>query len=239
MPKMTREGGTPSSASIEVKRDSEESGKVTGTGWDKVAAKKKLADERSTSGFSTIMLRDGESARIQFLDDDPYCFNGHQSKALFGNWYVKVCQLERKKYCMMCEKGLKTIWFAAFRVLDFRGDWDKEKECFKGGEPVERVLQIKNPTAIQLKGMKERYGKRLTELVLDYTRTGAGATDTKYNFERAVDEKTEIMVKPKVWKTKMQPLREIMLPPSDNALVASGFTETTVSSSDDEERLPF
>lgn len=220
MPKIN----APSPREKETSKEERETNPALGTGWGKVAAKKAQNEEAAKGNYNSIYLRDGESAVLQFLDDEPFCFEGHKSKR--WNWAIKMCQLVKQKHCLMCDADIKPQWQAAWRVLDYRGTWEKGKTKgegkFKNDKPVERVLIVSNTVANQIHGLKDRYGKELTQLVLEMSRTGSSAKDTSYNFERAVDRDDSIR-KPIAHKTELAHLRELIKPPSDNELIALGI----------------
>ena len=217
--------------SDEVRKPSTEGKKagVTGGGWGAVAAKKQANDNAPRNSYFAMRLKDKESAVVQFLDDEPFCFEGHDHARF--KWNIRACQLTKQKHCLMCDAGIKLVWKAAFRVLDFRGTWDKDKKKFMYDKPAERVLFASNTMALQIKGLKDKYGKELTELVLEITRSGSGAKDTTYNFERAFG-KDDTLRKPIPHKPILKPLREAIFPPSDNELIALGISGGKMDDSD-------
>jgi len=199
--------------------------KTTGSGWAAVANKKTQNEEAmSNDGLQNFYLFDGESAVVQFLDEEPYCFDAHQIKTAKGKWVTKTCQLTTQKYCLMCEAGSKQTWRAAFRVLDYRGKWDKDKKKFVGGDPIEKLWVCSNTVALQIKSQIDKRGKALTELVFEITRSGAGAKDTSYNFAPAFDEETEKKMLPIDWESSSEPLSVLCKPPTDKELSALGFS---------------
>lgn len=206
--------------------------KSTGSGWGAVAAKKREADvnkeriDAERNKLREVKIKDGETAVIQFLDDEPLCMDGHNIKDGRGYWKFVPCQLGAQKHCLMCSDGIKTGWKAAFRCLDFRGEWVKDKRTGKGdfandGKPVEKVYMASATVAQQINSLVERKGKALSEMVLEVTRTGSGAKDTAYAFDIARDD-DDRKIKPIAWKSKHD-LEEELAPMTDDELEAMGF----------------
>lgn len=216
MPKISDEKSKASGVTVGGKKFS---------GWDAVVAKKEENDE-AREGLGDIIydfyLKDGESAIIQFLDDEPYCFDAHQVKNKKGKFETKVCQLVSQKYCGMCDAKVKITWKAAFKVLDFRGKWSKEKEGFLYDKPVEKRYLVSNTVAIQLRGLIERKKKKLSEMVLEVSRTGSSATDTSYSFEIALD-KDDNKIKTVAWTSEYPAIEKLCVPPTDAELEKIGF----------------
>lgn len=202
--------------------------KSTGSGWGAVAAKKKEGDaskaqqELNANKLREVKIKDGETAVIQFLDDEPYCMDGHNVKDARGYWGFQPCQLAVQKHCLMCSDNIRLGWKAAFKVLDYRGAWDKDKKDFKhDGTPVEKIWMVSATVAQQINSQVERRGKPLTQLMFEVTRTGSGAKDTSYNFEPAVDE-DDVRMKPIKHRSKHE-IADQLEPLDDDALESMGF----------------
>lgn len=201
-------------------------------GWADVASKKKENDEREDKPrVNKLIISDGETVTVQFLSNSPFCFNAHQVKNKYGKWEVVACQLDSQKHCLMCDAGIKVVWKAAFKVLDYRGQWDKDKKKYKSGsDPVEKIWFVSNSLALQIRAMMEKIKTgELVDAVFEVTRTGAGKNDTSYNIAFAFDEVTDKRLKPKEYTEAYPPLAELCTPPTDGELVARGF-----ESSDDD-----
>ena len=54
-----------------------------------------------------FFLKDGETAVVQFLQDEPYCYDAHNVRDKKGNWKVIPCGLNTKKHCVLCSDGVK------------------------------------------------------------------------------------------------------------------------------------
>ena len=198
-------------------------------GWSAVAQRQaEVAEnrEKSENAVRDFWLKPGETAIIQFLQDEPYCYNAHSVKDKRGNWTTIPCQLDTSRHCVLCSEGSKQIWRAAFKLLDYRGSWDSEKKKFKHDKPVEKIWRVGTTIAQQLKQITDKKGKELTELVLEVTRTGEGK-DATYNFEMAFDDDDRRM-RPKDWEEMLPSAEEICQPPTDDELDEMG-----VSVSDD------
>lgn len=196
------------------------------SGWAAVHAKQKEFEERSDASNDSprdFWLKSGEMAIIQILDDEPYTFDGHSVRNKQGKFRFEPCQKAKQKYCLMCRDGLKQGWKAAFKVLDFRGDWDKDKKKFKWNKPVEKIWVVNMTILGQLATLKERRKRELTELVLEVSRTGKGKNDTAYNFEKAFDPTTEEPMKPVKHKMEFPATSECVSPKEDAELVDIGF----------------
>lgn len=196
------------------------------SGWDSIAKRSAEAAKRREEAESRIRefwLADGEEANVQFLDDEPYCFDGHQIKDGRGNWKFVPCQLTSQKHCLMCREGIKVSWKAAFKILDYRGNWDSKKKEFKHDEPVEKLWVVGPTLAQQLKSQIDKRKKPLTAVVLNITRSGSGAKDTTYNIEQAFDE-DDVRLKPISHKTQYPAVEDLCKPMSDEELDDLGFS---------------
>lgn len=193
---------------------------VRANGWGAVARRQtELAEIREKSGSQVrdFYIKSGESAVIQFLQDEPYCFDAHQVQDAKGNWQTIPCQLNTGKHCVLCSKGVKQTWKAAFKILDYRGTWNKEKGCFNNDEPIVKIWKVGSTVAQQLKNLIDKKKKDLTEMVIEVSKSGSG-TDTTYNFEIAFDEKTERRMEPISFKDETPSCEELCAPPTDSEL---------------------
>lgn len=208
-------------------------------GWAEYARirKEKEAKEKQREEMGeriwNFWLRPGESAVIQFLHDDPYIFDAHSIQVRRGGekrWQTEPCQLLSQRYCVMCKDGSKAVSKAGFKILDYRGNWDKDKEDFDN-KPVERLWIVSMTVLGQIAAKKEKSGKDLTELVLEVSRTGAGKNDTAYSFETALDE-DDRKLKPIEWDSETADIDELLQPKTDDDLMDLGYE---VPSDDDED----
>jgi hypothetical protein len=194
------------------------------SGWAEIARRKALAEEEEKERENRVpkfIINDGETAGVQFLSDEPYCFDSHEmrvrpnggGKAYFDTF---PCQLVNKRVCVLCDANVKTSFKAAFKVLDHRGSWDKDKKKFKYDAPVEKLWIVSKKLAFQIEQQFQRRGS-LVNFVFDISRSGA-RTDTTYNIEIAVDEKGN-RVKPVKHKEKYMTAEESCQPQDSAAYV--------------------
>lgn len=204
--------------------DEEEPSKRKTQGWGAVArrqsevAARQAANENSVRDF---WLQSDETAIIQFLQDEPYCYDAHSVKDKRGNWAVVPCQLNTGKHCVLCSEGVKQTWRAALKLLDYRGSWDKDRKQFKYDKPVEKIWRIGSTLANQLKQIVDKKGLPLTEMVLEVTRSGSGK-DSSYNFEPAFDDDDRKM-KPMKWDEETPSAEELCQPPTEDEIDAAGY----------------
>ena len=209
------------------RRISEETSERSTSGWGAVARRQaEIAERRSEmeNQVKEFYLKDGESATIQFLHDEPYCYDAHSVRDKNGRFSVVPCQLNTQRRCEMCSRGIKQTWRAAFKILDYRGSWDKDKKKFTYDKPVEKIWKVGATIANQLKSIHDRRGKELTEMVLEVTRSGSN-TDTTYNFEPAFDD-DDRKRSPIPWKEATPPVETLCQPPTDDEIDASGYSDS-------------
>lgn len=214
------------------------SSKETG-GWAKLrqkAEERELAKDVLNSKIPNFRIKAGEFAFIQFTHDEPMVVETHQTKNKYGRYETQVCQKETGKHCVMCDKGMGTSTKAAFKVLDFRGRWDKDQEDFSWDEPLERLLWASQSLAIQIHDYAERKGVALSEAVIEIARSGSGAQDTSYSLSPALDEDNHPVEPLDLYEFEMDfpPIEEVVVPLTDEELEAIGFSNADdFNSSDD------
>lgn len=207
----------------------------TGKGWAAVASKKIANEERESSkSLYKFYLKDGESANIQFLDDEPYCMDGHNIRTKTGTFMFIPCQLATQKHCVMCEVGSKMSWKAAFKILDFRGKWDKDKKKFLHDAPVEKLWEVSNSVALLINTKREKIGKALSSLVFEVSRSGAGKNDTTYDMQIARDE-DDNKIKPIEWESETPDTSVLCKPPTDAYINSLGISTKGGKRDDDED----
>ena len=124
------------------------------SGWGELAKRQaELAKTRDEMQSRTpeFWLNADESAVVQFLTDDPFCFNAHVLKLATGKFITVPCGLDVRKHCALCASGSKQTWKAAFKILDYRGEWDKEAKKWKKNKCVEKVWVMGSVLATQVK----------------------------------------------------------------------------------------
>lgn len=220
-PKTTRRRSSEEEDEVPVK------GKTTGTGWGRLAQKKKQSEEREdfADKIKEFWLADGESAIIQFLSPEPFCMEGHSIKNSSGKWMFTPCQKAVQRHCLVCQDGAKTTWRAAFKIIDYRGDWDKDKSKFKHNTKIEKIWFVGETIASSIAALKDSKVKSgdLTDAVFEVSRTGSGKS-TSYTVTIARDEETDEKLRPVVFKEQFDDLEVLCRPLSDDALEALGFS---------------
>lgn len=194
------------------------------TGWGAVARRQAEVAERQEAAENRcreFWLKPDEDAIIQFLQDEPYCYDAHQVKDRNGRWTIVPCGLTTGKHCVLCNEGVKQTWRAAFKVLDYRGTWDKDKKKFNHDKPQEKLWIVGSTLAQQLKQIVDKKGKDLTEMVFEVSRSGSGK-DSTYNFEQAFDEDDRKM-KPIEWDEEKPTAEELCQPPTEDEIDSMGY----------------
>lgn len=191
-------------------------GSSSNSGWGDVMKKKKqIETAKKMKGNrpayldirNKFMVKDEETVRIQILNDEPVCVDGCNIPGDF-DFYVSRKNVDRT--CPLVEHGLKPTFRAGFKVLDYRGKYDKDKRKHIGGEPEEKYWLVSNTVATQLHALMKRKGTPLTEMVLDVTRSGSDK-NTTYNFEVATDRKG--MVEPiEDYEETLPSLKKVLKP---------------------------
>lgn len=195
--------------------------KTSGKGWGVVAKKAKEQENNAKNSYNEFWLAEGETAVVQFLDDEPFCVEGHTVKNSKGKYTFVPCQLNTKRHCLLCEDGGEHItgsWKAIFKVADFRGSWDADKKRFKHDKAVEKVYLMGAGLTEQLKAYADKKKKDLTQMVFEITRSGSGKKTT-YNIEQAWDDDEDRPMKPIKFKSEIADLEELFAPPTDDEVV--------------------
>ncbi len=195
------------------------------SGWAQIAEKKEQMDaekEDRANKPRDFWLKSGETANVQFLQDEPLIVEGHSIKDNKGNWRFAPCQLSVQRHCLMCADGIYKITKAAFKLLDYRGNWDKDKKKFKNDEPLERYAVLSIGDAEKVKVIMDKKKTNLTDLVLEVNKTGSGKK-TANNFSLAFDDDDK-RIYPIEFKSEYPPIEEIMAPMSNAQLEATGFS---------------
>lgn len=179
--------------------------------------------ERNENLIREFWLKSGETATIQLLNDEPFVFDGHNVK-IDGDWKTVPCQLVKQRHCLMCRDKVRKAWKAAFKLWDYRGNWDKDKKRFKNDDEFEKIWLVSDATCELLDALRKRKKCELTDIVLDVTRVGSGKTTT-YSIQIAEDDDGR-RLKPIDKKEKFPGARELVthnLFLSDAELEATGF----------------
>lgn len=161
-------------------------------GWGAVNNQVKETEERKeqyANKLNDIWWTDGETIRLQIVEEDPHCMDTHGVKNKHHKFVQVPCQHGTQRTCTLCNEGSKTSFRAAFLILDYRGGWNKEAKAFDYDLDNATFKRWLTPLAIaqQLESLKKRSKIDLTGMVLDVTRTGTDSS-TKYNIERAIED---------------------------------------------------
>ena len=213
--------------------EDDEPRKKQSQGWGAVVknrdANEARREEFENKPFDFWLSKSGDSANIQFLDNEPYVYDAH-SIQVNGDWKSVPCQLVRQKHCTFCREGVKRSYRAAFKVLDLRGKWDKDKGKFvpttKIDKSQEKTWSVNGTTAEALLAFQEKQkskGKKLTDLVLEVVKSGSGKKSS-YNVAIAFDDE-ENRILPVKYTPVLKDAEETYQPMSDEAANKLGFTK--------------
>lgn len=201
-------------------------------GWGAVAKRKATQDANSeaTKSIYDFFMGDGDTVQIQFLSKEPYCSDFYRVQIGKKFRYLNT-QLATQKHCLLHQSGLTSTWRAAFKVLDFRGKWDKEKKqteadagkAYDEVTPQEKLWLVSNTVALALKAFIDRKGGDLTKQIIEVTRTGADKTTT-YAFEIARDE-DDNKLEPVAYKEQYPSAEACCTPLTDEALIDLGIID--------------
>lgn len=205
-------------------------------GWGAVAKRKarQEAEQEASKSIYDFFMGDGDTVQIQFLSKEPYCSDFFRVQIGKKYKYLNT-QLATQKHCLMTQAGLTSTWRAAFKVLDFRGKWDKDKKCTEADlgkaydevVPQEKLWLVSNTVALALKSFIDRKGGDLTKAVIEVTRTGSDKT-TSYSFDIARDE-DDRKLEPIDYKEQFPSAEVCCTPPTDEMLVDWGVVTDSSS----------
>jgi hypothetical protein len=202
---------------------------MSGRGWQAFANKKTAAaeqQERAANSLREVYLKDGDEVMIQFLDDEPLCLDMHMVKNQHDRFETLTCGKSNRRTCDLCDRKASTVWRAAFKVLDYRGEWDKDNKEWKHDKPVEGYILVNQKTAGIIENNRKRRGSLLNDVFI-YTRIGGGSTDTTYNLEVARDEHDN-KIKPKMgFKEEKASVDVALAPITDTAMSQYRIPEKT------------
>jgi len=196
-------------------------------GWNVIAerkAKNDALDEERKNRLSDFFLMEDEEAEIQLINDEPISVEGHMVRNRYGRMVFEPCQKHTQKHCLMCQDGIKTQWRAAVKILDFRGEYDKDKKAFKWDKPVEKLWLLNMTLAAQLSGfLSKKSHKKPSEISILISRSGSGKA-TSYNIQPLLGDDDRPVPPTLGYKETKATLRQALQPKSDDALEAMGFS---------------
>jgi len=147
-------------------------------GWN--AVKSQVQQSRGSKGVGNFYIKDGESKKIQFIENEPTCIYEHVTN-IDGKWKSLTCLKGSGEECPLCENGESPRFVGKFTIIDYSEA--NEKWRIKMYTQGIRVLKLLEQRAKKEKG--------LNGYIYEVTRTGNGV-DTLYNFdtikERALTE---------------------------------------------------
>ena len=191
-------------------------------GWGRFLNKKEeIADREANKKPREFWLKDGETAVIQVLESEPYVAEFHSVRNAQGKFTLEPCQLENQKHCVLCQKGMSTSTRGVFKVLDFRGSWNKDTSDFNWDEPTEKVWLVGLSILEQLYALTQKRGQGIDKFTIEVTRSGTG-TNTRYNFSRALNDSDE------PWATvthssDFASAKDMYAPIGDDAMLRKGY----------------
>lgn len=149
----------------------------SGSGWGAVHRRAEEIDRPRTSFFS---LKDGQTARIQFMDEEPVCVYQHTLQVPIDGekrWRSYTCLNGSGESCPFCAIGDTPRFVGMFNIID-HGETDVEKKVklFTQGIRVLKQLEAKS-----------KKPRGLTGYIYDVTRAGK-STDTTYNFDTHAEQ---------------------------------------------------
>ncbi len=148
--------------------------------WEEIMEMKQGASGES-GGFNKMntnfWLSNGEEIDVVFLDNSPTIFNGHvikcSTEAGKTFYRTEACQKSAQDYCVLCETENKTVSkskkIIAFRILDSRGNWNKDLNNKKGGMDgvaSPKIFLVSLDLAKQIKLLRDDAGGELTDKVI-------------------------------------------------------------------------
>jgi hypothetical protein len=158
------------------------------------AAAEELAKQTSAGETKQFFLKDGESAKIAFLDGDntatdPACFYSHtvpQVSRSNKKFFVDVpCNQQAGQRCYLCEIGNKKNKRFVWTILHFL---DKEQQYERTVPNSEMKYTVKEEVKLFAQGRRVhatleilQQKVKLQGRLWDVTRSGKGS-DTLYNF---------------------------------------------------------
>lgn len=139
---------------------------------------------------TNFYLKDGEEIDIVLLDENPFMFWGHtikcQSQAGKTFYRIEQCQKSEQEYCVLCDSDNKAISkpkkIIAFRLLDSRGNWDRDKNDFDG-EPSPKIFTVPLYLAKQFKSLKDDAGE-VSDKVIKLAKNSNYQANFKYTKQR-------------------------------------------------------
>lgn len=155
--------------------------------WDDIMNRKSGGSDDGTFNKmnTNFFLQDGEKIDIVLLDNDPILFGGHsiKCKSDAGKTFYRIeqCQKSEQEYCVLCESDNSAVSKAksiiAFRVLDSRGSWVKDKGL--DGIPAPKIFLTPLYLAKQIKTLLDDAEGELRDKVLQLSKSGNYAINFK------------------------------------------------------------
>ncbi len=155
--------------------------------WDDVMNMKTKGQGGDDDGFNKFntgfYLREGETANIVLMDENPVIFWGHviKCKSKKGSTYflTEQCQKSESSGCVMCDSSNPAVGKArkviAFRILDERGTWVTPQGATQGDwdwVPKPKIFLPATYVAKQFKQLKDEAGGTISDKVIKLSKNG-------------------------------------------------------------------
>lgn len=139
----------------------------------------KKAQENFKGRIQRFWMKDGETAVIRFLTEEPITFWQHTFYIPGGKVEKRTCKGED---CEACEEGNKPQFAGAFLIIDRRSY--KAKSGVNEGKTIKRTLRLLVQGQTVLAQLKHYHEKRgLTGMDYEVSRSGSDK-NTAYNWDR-------------------------------------------------------
>lgn len=195
---------------------------VSGKSWMKTgfqAAKREMKRNEARRGSWTpeFWLKDGESADIRLLTDEPMCLYQHRVAIGTQKYAPRTC-LGEGNNCPLCKVGNKRQFVGVFKILDRREEkWTSKDGKAHAQENTVKVWRCGQRILGQLEALHAKKGD-LTSYDINMTRNGKGLETTYLPIPDA-PEKLSKADRKKRDETKID-LEKVLAPKSRTELLA-------------------
>jgi hypothetical protein len=180
----------------------------------------KLREERASKTAHRFWLKEGNSAKIMFLEDEGFFCYVHQLK-VDGNWNNFATCVRDIKPCPICEAGkdYKPIFTGHYSIIDFT---PYEKKDGTKVKYTRKILPAKGSAIMRLHDLRKKYGK-LKGLIFEVKRYSSKEPNCGGTFD--YDGKITKSILESINKDDLKPFNfeEVLAPPTDEEYAALGF----------------
>lgn len=138
----------------------------------------KVEEEAAKSGGTDFWVRQGESARIRFLVEEPVTFRQHNPR-IDGQWRRYTCRQGMSGGCPLCEAKNPNRFVGVFTVYDYGERKDDSGKVTRVPAGVKSYVQGIRVLRV-LTRLHDRQGGLMAQ-DFEIMRVGTGS-DTVYNF---------------------------------------------------------